>query len=238
MQVNSYFMCDAGRLSYREENEAIQSSKYSVQSLKQLMINDEGKKIMLANADLSLENLITLKIFCAKHDIELFALPHLDKDFGDTWLRSSMRSANAKALKYLDICSDSALYEKSYYNAHLIININHPSLFNSSDEQKKVLQFHTHHFENEDHYRNRVAFASYSHENGTLINGDDILQRFYASNHEIHNENSLINIFCAIDGSLHPTQERIWSQDLTPLLGIKLEEIATQGSVLKGENHA
>lgn len=234
MKVNSYFMCDEGRLSFHKENEKARFFPANPHKLYTKFCEDESRKVMLANADLSVENLATLKIFCEKHHIELFSIPLIDENFGDDWLRSNVRSANASALKFLDISDDEVAFKKAASVAKLIININHPLLFQKFEAHAEIVHFSTHDFENENSSEKIISFASYTHENGTLINSDHLIQKFSRSLHNIHRDNTLLNIFTQIDSSLYDNHQTLWSQYIESKLGLKLDEISNTGTYVKG----
>ncbi len=238
MAINSYFMCDEGRLSFHKENKKSRHFPFNASTLRTLMCTDESKKVMLANASLSVENLSILKLFCDKYSIELFSLPIVDETFGDDWLRNSVRSANASALEFLEISSSYEAFLKAAQTSKLLININHPLLFENIESHAKIMHFTTHDFEDMGDMRNIVSFASYSHENGTLINSDNIIQKFSKSLHNIHSENTLHHIFTQIDNTLYKTQETLWSGYISKQLGLGFSDIQKMGTKLKGVNNA
>lgn len=174
-EINQSFLCDYGRLSYKELNEKYEGKISDVQDLKKLLKVE--KKVALVSPSLSLEQLKSVQNFTQKHKIALFSLPYLDENFGDDWLKTNERSANFKGVQELFINSLQKEFEEAFKNAELIINFDHQLLKN-----KPLVQFTSTQNVNQENLV--FAIANFAHESGTLINCDEIRQRFEASKYK------------------------------------------------------
>lgn len=179
-QVNQSFLCDYGRLSYKELNEKIDAKISTVQELKEIL--KEEKKVALVSPSFSLQQLDAVKQFCQSHNIELFSLPYVDESFGDDWLRTNDRSANFTAVKELNISTNKDDCEASLMGAEVIINFDHNMLKNIEFDNKKIIHFTTSNVKNK--YEQLFIIANFAHESGTLINCDGIRQDFYATKYK------------------------------------------------------
>lgn len=179
-QVNKSFLCDEGRLSYKELNEKVESNSSDLQSFKELLMFD--KKVALVSPSFSLEQLDAVRQFCQNHNVELFSLPYIDNSFGDDWLRTNDRSANFEAVKELQISFNKAEFENSLQRADVIINFDHNGLKDRDLQSKKVVHFSTTNVKAQ--YEQMFIIANFAHDSGTLINCEGIRQEFYATKYE------------------------------------------------------
>ena len=114
-KVNGYFICDAGRLSYKQENapEALQALirgkaseyEYAEGKLLRLLKRHLGKTLFIISSNLSLEEMVRVQKLSKLYEIPLNAYePHrFDANFGDDFLKCNDLSANARALPLLGI---------------------------------------------------------------------------------------------------------------------------------------
>ena len=179
-QINQSFLCDYGRLSYKELNEHFDGQVSHVSDLKELLKAD--KKVALVSPSLSLQQLQVVKEFCANHAIELFSSAYIDENFGDDWLKTNDMSANFAGVKELNINTSQKAFESSLENAKLVINFDHKLLKDKELNNKKIVQFTTSHVQSS--YELVFAIANFAHESGTIINCDGIRQDFYATKYK------------------------------------------------------
>ena len=179
-QINQSFLCDYGRLSYKELNEKVISTPLPEEALKDLFKAE--KKVALVSPSLSLQQLQSVQIFCKNHEIELFSLSYIDENFGDEWLRTNDMSANFAGVQELQINSSKKAFESSLENADVVINFDHKLLKNQELKNKKVIHFTTTNIK----IPNEAVFAiaNFAHESGTIINCDGIRQDFYATKYK------------------------------------------------------
>jgi len=178
-EVNGHFICDAGRLSYKQlqENrqlEAVVEGKTvdlagAVMALQAVTKMYPDNIVMLADANLYTEELESL-VMLAKNLDALLICPmesYRDDAFADDWLKSSQRAANAKAVEQLGIATQ---LPKSK-TIGLLISFNHPDFANYASKQTVVFQTHT-----GSKADLILPLAVFSESSGTMINEDGVVQ--------------------------------------------------------------
>lgn len=178
--INKSFLCDYGRLSYKELNNTYSGEVSKVEDLKQLL--DVDKKLALASPSLSYQQLEAIKEFCQNKNIELFSLAYINNSFGDNWLKTNDMSANFASVKELSINTNESEFLKSFENATLVINFDHKKLSDMELTNKKVVEFTSSQIKSSSELI--FSFANFAHESGTLINCDGIKQQFFASKYK------------------------------------------------------
>ena len=175
--INQSFLCDYGRLSYKELNEEFNGEISDIKDLQELL--GESKKVALVSPSMSLQQLVTIRSFCNKNAIELYSLSHYDESFADDWLKTNEMSANFEGVKELGINTNEDEFNSSLRDSHVVINFDHKYLKEKSYEDKKVVQFTTSNIDGK--YDFVYAIANFAHENGTVVNCDGVQQDFYAT---------------------------------------------------------
>lgn len=180
LAVNGHFICDAGRLSYKElqENRQLQAL-YNGNAVGfseatkhfQMMIQEKPKHIViLADANLYTEELEAIMALADRLDATLLCpiQIYIDESFGDEWLKSPQRAANARAVEELGLNSELS----GAKNIDLLINFNHPDFMKMSAE--KSISFQTH-----SEFTADLVFplAVFSESSGTLMNEEGIVQQ-------------------------------------------------------------
>lgn len=176
-QINKSFLCDVGRLSYKELNDSYSGEVSKTSEIEELLELD--KKVALISPSLSLEQLEGVKLFCEQNRIELFSLAYIDSEFGDDWLRTNDVSANFSGVKELKINSDEDEFEKSLESSELVINFDHRHLKYRNLGNKNVVQFTSSNMKKDKGLI--FSFANFAHDSGTLVNCDGIRQTFNAT---------------------------------------------------------
>jgi len=179
-QINQSFLCDYGRLSYKELNESFNGDVSQISDLNGLLQAD--KKLALVSPSMSLQQLQCVKEFCQTHDIDLFSLAYIDESFGDDWLKTNDLSANFSGVKELNINSSKEEFDTSLKDAEVVINFDHYLLKRQVLNNKRVVQFTTSNCDTP--YELIFAIANFAHDSGTIINCDGIRQDFYATKYK------------------------------------------------------
>jgi len=177
MDINGHFICDTGRLSYKElqekrqlqalyEGEAVDIA-VGIEHFHTLLSTQPKQTVILCDANLYLEELTAIAEF-AQRLKAILVCPmacYDDASFGDTWLKSSQRAANAAAIEKLGIEQDLPL------EIDLLINFNHPDFSLVQAQRKVSFQTHT-------GFEADITFplAVFSESAGTLINKAGISQ--------------------------------------------------------------
>lgn len=174
-EVNGFFICDEGRLSYKELQENRQETPHlngedisedeAVKNAKRLIELHKDSISMIIDANLYTQEIEAILEFAKELNAEVYAPlgVYIDENFGDDMLKSNNRAANSKSIQRLQINTDEPK------ESGLIINFNHPSDFDSESK----INFLTHKRPN-----SALAFpiAAFSESNGTLTNEDGIKQ--------------------------------------------------------------
>ena len=188
-EVNGYFICDEGRLSYKvlQENRQLETvldgkcceESEALEAYRDLIEAGNTQIVILADATLYTEELEMLQAYAQKLGATLYSplASYQDKAFADDWLKSSQRAANAKGIEKLGIATGLPDEKIS-----LLINYNHPDA--GRVDAQRVISFQTH----QEEKSADVIFplAVFSESMGTLINEDGIEQ--YCPRVITHNE--------------------------------------------------
>ncbi|MFH0783089.1 MAG: 2Fe-2S iron-sulfur cluster-binding protein [Pseudomonadota bacterium] len=226
LQINGYFMCDGGRLSYKKENEGrlIDARIGSqIRPLKDVLaacnqeIERAEKKAMLISPNCSLEQMIAVKALAEKLGASLsgFSEGYIKRNDGDGFLIQDDKSANRAGLMLLGIDCSRENFEKAIQEAKLFINFNNDLSFSYGDSELKKL------------FKDTKVIAIASHDNsfttmadialpvatsseygGSLINCDNILQTFIGAVTRNHNPLDVGAIAAKLGSSLQSQEEQ------------------------------
>jgi len=241
-KVNGHFICDEGRLSYKDENAKRLSDFYmhnkiisEEQALAHLLHCLNGlHPLLIVSPSLSLEELTVIQVLSKRFglDVHAYAQGYEDKSFADTWLRSADRSSNLASIKKLDIKTSKESLVQALECTGLVINFNHKSFLNTNplDQallvNKKEIHFASHSFENCQHSELLVPISSYSENEGTLINEDGVIQRFEAG--LCNDKKSLLELLHTVL-STPATAGEVWDEHLSEVFGFDYEDIGPEG---------
>ena len=174
-EVNGFFMCDEGRLSYKAAQENRQellllnkreiSQSEAQEEFKRLMQIYHANITVLIDANLYTEEIEAILAFSETIGAKVHAPLdiYVEESFKDDLLKSANRAANAKSIETLNI--DTSLPEK----AGLLINFNHPQTV----EAEATIDLLTHKKEGATFV---IPLASYVESSGHLQNEDGIVQ--------------------------------------------------------------
>ena len=195
-QVNGYFICDEGRLSYKLENEnrltvpqigKVERDFESVITACNNEIAMSQRPAFLISPSASLEQMVAVKALADKigAPISGFSDGYIKEGDGDDYLIQDDKAANRKGLELLGIDTSKAGFETAADEADLLINFgNDLSLSYSADEIKELTKATktivcASHMRDYIHDANIIIpIASYSEYEGCIVNCDNILQKF------------------------------------------------------------
>ncbi len=195
-EINGYFICDEGRLSYRDENEnRLTEARLSktVLSLDDAVIaglkeiKKAEKIVILISPDSSLEQMVSVKSLAEELGATLsgFSDGYIKKGDGDDYLIQDDKAANRAGLTALNIDSSKSAFEDALSEAGLLINFNNDlSLFYDEASLKKLfIDKRVIAVTSKDSKFFQLAnlaipVASYTEYGGSVINCDNILQTF------------------------------------------------------------
>lgn len=175
-EVNGFYICDVGRLSYKalEEGRATEilkegtvlSEDDAVEQVRSLIKTYKEHITVVIDGNLYSEEITDLVAFAKTIDAKVCSPMQLyrDPDFGDDFLRSSMRAANYRSILEMGIDMDAP------EAGGLILNFNHPQDFGAEVQ----ICFSTHQRESASFV---LPLAAYSEHNGSLKNEAGLIQQ-------------------------------------------------------------
>lgn len=248
-QVNGYFICDEGRLSYTRENEnrldtAIVNNKEAtpaeaVEAARQLMVKAE-QVLMLVSPNNSLEQLFAVKQLAEVGGATLsgYSEGYIKKDDGDGYLIQDDKSANRSGLGILDIEYSKEQFTSALQEADLLICFDNDLGLSMSEadlqkvrEEKKIVAIASQVSSISGMADVVIPVASFSEYNGSVINTDGILQTFskaVTKNDDPVDTLSIVNqLGGRISDATHAWNEM--KKSITVLSDVDPEQIPAQG---------
>ena len=174
--VNGFFICDEGRLSYKDLQENRQevslldnkeiTEEVAIQKAKTLIQKYQDTISVIIDANLYTEEIEAILAFAKEINASVHAPMgiYIDENFKDDMLKSENRAANYRTIQTLNIDTNEPV------NSGLLINFNHPQEFKADSK----IDFLTHQRDDTDLV---FPIAAFSENSGTLTNEDDIIQR-------------------------------------------------------------
>lgn len=251
-QVNGYFMCDEGRMTYKKENQdrltvakvnnadSIISS--AVDALKNA-ISSSKNAVFLVSPNCSLEQMFTIKKLGEVQGVTVsgFSDGYIKQGDGDDFLIQDDKSANRAGLELLGIDTTKEAFESAMKDADLLVNFN-SDLGNSYDAGSLDALLTNCKFAlvsaTQDALTDKaeivVPVASYSEYSGSVINADNILQMFNKA--VVKNEpfDDIVNIVNRIGGDIKDNSSA-WvgmKASVPTLKDVEPEQIPEQGLAL------
>jgi NADH-quinone oxidoreductase subunit G len=175
-EVNGFFMCDEGRLSYKalqedRQEEIVLDSKVimeeeAIKALHALIEKYKNNITIVIDANLYTEEIEEILNFSKELGADLFSPLEVyrDNDFKDDMLKSANRAANSATIENLNI--NSNIPDK----CGLLINFNHPGEF----EAEMKIDFRTH---QDDKAEFILPIATYAESSGHITNEDGMMQK-------------------------------------------------------------
>ena len=188
--VNGYFMCDYGRLSYKKEgenrfttplvNKKEVTSQEALSTLYKEVVKNENA-LFLVSPNLCLEEMQNLKAFAdsTKANISGYSPQYLDNTFGDDYLKRNDRSANRASFKEASISEDEKEFNKYLEAASLVVVFDNNYFDNNLEllNGKKVFSCFSNKTETIEASHVAIPLASFYEKCGTYINCDGIKQK-------------------------------------------------------------
>lgn len=195
-QVNGYFMCDAGRLSYHKENDGrltVARIGKETRPLDEVLaactneIDRAQKLAIVLSPSCSLEQMVAVKGLATKLGAPLsgYSPGYIKEGDGDDLLIQDDKAANRMGMTMLGIDCSREGFEKAVQEAQLLINFdNNLTLSCTESELRKLLKdtrviaavSHDNHLATMADLA--IPVATCSEYAGSIINCDNILQTF------------------------------------------------------------
>lgn len=189
-EVNGYFMCDVGRLSYKNEGEnrfenalleGQSSSLDNAITQMYTLISKNNNTLFLVSPNLCLEELQNIQAFAKATGATVsgYSPQYIDKDFGDDMLKRDDRSANRASFKEASISEDEEEFKKGLDAASLVVVFDN-NYFDKNLallENKKVISCFSNNALTIGSSSVAIPIASFYEKFGTYINEDGIQQK-------------------------------------------------------------
>ncbi|MDF1881323.1 (2Fe-2S)-binding protein [Sulfurimonas sp. MAG313] len=240
--VNGHFICDEGRLSYKNENKERIQDYYQ----KNKIISEDIAlshllhclahlhPVLIVSPSLSLEELTIIQVLSRKFGlyVHAYADGYKDESFADDWLRCADTSANLAGVKKFDIDTSKDSFIKALECTSLIINFSHQSFLDTHEKDqallvhKKEIHLTSHCFTNYKHKELIIPISSYTEKEGSIINEDGILQRFEAG--LCNEKKSLLEVLNLLIQTPSSPQG-VWNEHLSEVFGFAYDDIPALG---------
>ncbi len=188
--VNGHFICDYGRLSYKNEDE----NRFETPLLNKIPtvidntitnlfkeLTTNKNILFVLSANLSYEEMQNVKNLASKlnGNISGYSPDTFDENFADDYLKTSDKTANRAAFKELEIDETKEYFESKLESSSLIIIVENSYFENNITllENKKVISLFSHNCLTIEHSNIAIPVASFYEKSGMYINKDGIKQK-------------------------------------------------------------
>jgi NADH-quinone oxidoreductase subunit G len=197
--VNGHFICDEGRLSYKNENEnrfrkiLCHNEEESLNNAKARTLNllkEEKNILILVSPQLSLEELKTAQEFAIKThaNISGYSPSYFDENFKDEMLRTNDKSPNRAAFEQLNISEDETQFKNALQNASLVIVLENNTFENNQTmlSGKKTIVCSAYDSAFLQQADVAIGITSFLEKNGTYLNINGISQTVISKMNKEH----------------------------------------------------
>ena len=189
-EINGWFMCDEGRLSYKNESEnrfetplvnKIETSLNTIIANVFKELSTNKNILFVLSANLSYEEMLNVKNLASKLNAKIsgYSPDTFDESFADDYLRTNDKTVNRRTFKELEIDETKEYFETSLNNSSLIVIVEN-SYFNTNEkllENKKVISLFSHNCSTINHSNIAIPVASFYEKSGTYTNKEGIKQK-------------------------------------------------------------
>ena len=253
LNVNGYFICDAGRLSYKDENENRQTAtvvdgagvsfEAGIEAFRE-MLDRARKPLMLISPDCSLEQMWAVKRIATLYGAELsgYSDGYIVEGDGDDYLINDDKSANRRGLELLDIDSGRETFIEALQTTDLLVNFNNDLFRGGVEEELQALLEKTQSIAVCTHQLGVYQYssivlptASYSEYGGTVVNEDWVVQRFNKALFKNEDPKDILEITRLLGGAIVDARHA-WPgirQSVPRLAAIDPEAIPAEGIKLQ-----
>lgn len=247
-QVNGYFICDAGRMSYKLENDhRLRTPKVdgrqaemdsAVQALR-LCLDRAEKPLFVLSPSCSLEQMFAVQQLARERGAVLsgYSQGYIEKGDGDGYLIQDDKASNRAAFALLGIDEDKNTLDAALAGADLLVNFGNDLTRSGMgctapdpDRRAFIGSYATGCSEAAGLV---LPVASYSEDTGTIINVDGILQRYEPA--VVKNEPlpTMLQIIARLGGAYADARAvRSALGETAAFKGIDLHHVPAQGLAL------
>ena len=249
-QVNGYFMCDEGRMSYKAENEgrlsqALMGERPTAFDAAFEAAVKELKKaeniLVLLSPNCTLEEMIAVRSLAEEKNARLFgyADAYVKEGDGDDYLVRDDKSANRKGLEMLHIDTSEAAFKDAVNNADLLLIFNNDRFMLKGArllKGKRVIAVATHETALTKTAAISMPAASWSETAGSVVNIDGVLQTFGKAVRKNEEPADMIRIAALLGGPISDINaaRRLLSESGVTSGDILFDHIPAEGYKLQG----
>jgi NADH-quinone oxidoreductase subunit G len=247
-KVNGYFICDEGRMSYKQENEgrlteALRKGKTidfaEGATLAAKAIDQAAQKLILLSPNLSVEQMVAAQAMAKKTGARIsgYSDGYIVKGDGDDFLIQDDKSANRAALKMLGIDTTEAAFFEALGQAELLLSVDN-DLRGADDKALKkalkntvIIALSARVSAMTEQAEIALPLASYSEYDGSVVNCDTILQSFEKAVRKNTPQPDAVEVIRRLGGPLG-SREEIYAElkkGLGPLANIDFHAIPAEG---------
>ncbi len=188
--VNGWFICDEGRLSYHNENqnrfetpllnkESSNLSNTITNLFKEL--STSKSTLFVLSANLSYEEMSNINNLASKINANVsgYDPDTYDENFKDDYLKTNDRTANRASFKEIGIDETEEFFNKSLKESSTVVIIDNHYFENRSEllKDKKVVSLYSHHCLTISYSNIAIPIASFYEKSGTYINCEGVKQK-------------------------------------------------------------
>ena len=244
--VNGYFICDYGRLSYKKENEnrllnayirGMESEfEYAILKIERLLKRYGSKTLFLVSPTLSLEEIYRVRTLAHKLDAAINGFDdNFDEDFKDDMLRQSDKTPNRKTFKFLAINDSKEDLLRDLKGKEFVLFIGRDDIqtIKEMDYDGSIGVMNYRDFEEKEKIDIVIPIVSHTSRQGTFINCDNYMQ---FSSCEIQKNIQALKVLELVETILNDgrvTCEDVWDgglEDEEFLGGIKFTQIKSNST--------
>ncbi len=248
-QVNGYFMCDEGRLSYKAQNEGrltepkldgglVPFDSAIEATLKE--VANSKKTIVLVSPNATLEQMTAIKALAEKMGAVLsgYSDGYTQEGDGDDYLIQDDKAANRAGLNLLGINSTKARFEEALEEADLLLSFGNDFFiagggkdFSKILKGVKIVAISSYDDELTQKASIAIPTASYSEYSGCIINVDNILQTFSKAVSKNEEAVDMIQIAKLLGGPINDSANalRAMKKTIVSLKNVNLDQIPAEG---------
>ncbi len=248
-QVNGYFMCDEGRMTYKAENEGrlleaqigAQKATFDAAIAGALKEFDNSKKmIILVSPNCTMEQMVAIKALAKEKGAILsgYSDGYIKKGDGDDYLIQDDKSANRAGLALLNIDSSKAAFEEALAEVDLLVSFNNDFFtaeggkeFSKVLKGVKIIAISSHDNELTQKAAIAIPTASYSEYAGSIVNVDNTLQTFNKVVSKNEEMIDMIQIGKLLGGPIIDGSNALSAlkKDIVSLSSVQLDQIPAEG---------
>jgi NADH-quinone oxidoreductase subunit G len=228
--INGYFICDYGRLSYKKENEnrdslahirgKVSEYDYAMMKVLRLLKHNHGKCTFIVSSNLSLEEMYAIKKMSYKYDANLNGYEMtIDESFGDEFLRVNDRAVNKNSQKFLHINRELEDLKENVKSSDLVLFFERDDIDLVDLTDKVLICLSASEPKDKSKFDVYLPIHTHTSKEGSFINCDWYIQYSKAEVVAKNDTKSLLELLCFYKEDTYAKPKDIWREGLGELMG-------------------